>query len=168
MSSGGQIWMALDTGMRKGYPSDVSREQFELVRPLLESARRKTAPRRVDLYEVFCAVLYLLRTGCSRSGHHEEVRETVGHQAEVRARARSPFLRQSLPVLSLEVDAKQRTGQGVEPRREDASIGDLSVRSGSGETFRLASSCPYRLISHVRRPECRFSLEIKGTGHFID
>ena len=50
--------------MRKSYPSDISREQFEMVRTLLESARRKTSPRRVDLYEVFCAVLYLLRSGC--------------------------------------------------------------------------------------------------------
>lgn len=50
--------------MRKGYPSDIKREQFEVIRPLLESAHRKTAPRKVELYEVFCAVLYLLRTGC--------------------------------------------------------------------------------------------------------
>ncbi|CAI10581.1 putative transposase, fragment (plasmid) [Aromatoleum aromaticum EbN1] len=50
--------------MRKSYPSAISREQFEIIRPLLESARRKTCPRRVDLYEVFCAVLYLLRSGC--------------------------------------------------------------------------------------------------------
>ena len=50
--------------MRKSYPSDISREQFEIIKPLLESARRKTSPRRVDLYEVFCAVLYLLRSGC--------------------------------------------------------------------------------------------------------
>ncbi|MDH1447320.1 IS5 family transposase [Comamonas aquatica] len=50
--------------MRKGYPSDIKREQFEAIGPLLESARRKTAPRKVELYEVFCAVLYLLRTGC--------------------------------------------------------------------------------------------------------
>ena len=50
--------------MRKGYPSDIKREQFEAIRSLLESARRKTAPRKVELYEVFCAVLYLLRTGC--------------------------------------------------------------------------------------------------------
>ena len=50
--------------MRKSYPSDISREQFEIIKPLLESARKKTAPRQVDLYEVFCAVLYLLRTGC--------------------------------------------------------------------------------------------------------
>ena len=50
--------------MRKSYPSDISREQFELIKLLLERARRKTSPRRIDLYEVFCAVLYLLRTGC--------------------------------------------------------------------------------------------------------
>ena len=48
----------------KKYPSDISRQQFDLVQPLLEQARRKTKPRTVDLYEVFCAVLYLLRTGC--------------------------------------------------------------------------------------------------------
>lgn len=34
--------------------------------PLLEQARRKTKPRTVNLYEVFCAVLYLLRKGCPR------------------------------------------------------------------------------------------------------
>ncbi|SCX29074.1 Putative transposase of IS4/5 family, partial [Nitrosomonas eutropha] len=50
--------------MRKSYLSDISREQFELIKPLLESARRKTSPRRIDLYEVFCAVLYLLKSGC--------------------------------------------------------------------------------------------------------
>ena len=50
--------------MRKSYPSDISRDQFEVIKLLLESARRKTSPRRVDLYEVFCAVLYLLRSGC--------------------------------------------------------------------------------------------------------
>lgn len=30
----------------------------------MESARKSTRLRSVDLYEVFCAVLYLLRTGC--------------------------------------------------------------------------------------------------------
>lgn len=50
--------------MRKKYPSDISREQFELIRPLLESVRKTTKPRTVDLYEVFCGVLYLLKSGC--------------------------------------------------------------------------------------------------------
>ncbi|MFT4179807.1 MAG: hypothetical protein QM612_10175, partial [Thermomonas sp.] len=30
-------------GMRHPYPSDISREQFETILPLLESARKKTA-----------------------------------------------------------------------------------------------------------------------------
>lgn len=50
--------------MRKKYPSDISREQFAAIRVVLEEARKKTKPRTVDLYEVWCAVLYLLRTGC--------------------------------------------------------------------------------------------------------
>ena len=53
--------------MRKTYPSDVSREQFEKILPILESARRKTKPRKLDLYDVFCAVLYLLKSGCQWS-----------------------------------------------------------------------------------------------------
>jgi len=50
--------------MRKKYPSDISREQFEQIKGLLESARKKTRPRTVDLYDVFCAVLYLPESGC--------------------------------------------------------------------------------------------------------
>ncbi|WP_425520969.1 IS5 family transposase [Xanthomonas nasturtii] len=49
---------------QKTYPSDMSREQFAHVLPILEQARKRTKPRRVDLYEVWCAVLYVLRTGC--------------------------------------------------------------------------------------------------------
>ena len=49
--------------MRKTYPSDITREQFERIQLILESARKKTSPRKVDLYEVFCAVLYILKTG---------------------------------------------------------------------------------------------------------
>ena len=50
--------------MRRKYPSDISREMFEQIRPLLEGVRKQTKPRTVDLYEVFCAVLYLLKSGC--------------------------------------------------------------------------------------------------------
>ena len=46
------------------YPSDVSREQFSIIEPLLESVRKKTKPRTVDLYAVFCGVLYVLKSGC--------------------------------------------------------------------------------------------------------
>ena len=50
--------------MRPRYPSDVSRSVFERIRPDLESVRKRTKPRRVDLYDIFCAVLYVVKTGC--------------------------------------------------------------------------------------------------------
>ena len=48
----------------KRYQSDITREQFERIRPMLESARKKTRPRTVDLFDVFNGVLYILKTGC--------------------------------------------------------------------------------------------------------
>ena len=50
--------------MRDVYPSDISREQFEAIRDLLEQAGKKTKPRIVDLDDVFRAVLYVLKSGC--------------------------------------------------------------------------------------------------------
>ena len=50
--------------MSHSYPSDISREQFARILPTLESAPRRTKPRTVDLYDVFCGVLYLLKSGC--------------------------------------------------------------------------------------------------------
>lgn len=44
---------------------DPSREQFEQVRPLLEQVRKRTKSNSPDLYDVWCAVLYRVRTGCS-------------------------------------------------------------------------------------------------------
>ena len=49
---------------RKIYPSDITREQFEKIRTELENFKKHTKPRTVDLYEVFCAVLYVLKSGC--------------------------------------------------------------------------------------------------------
>jgi len=49
---------------RKPYPSDIRQAQFETIRPLLEGVRKRTKPRTVDLYEVFSAILYVLKSGC--------------------------------------------------------------------------------------------------------
>ena len=51
--------------MRKEYPSDISREQFEKIREYLEGSTKKTHPRRYDIYDIFCAILYLLKEGCT-------------------------------------------------------------------------------------------------------
>ncbi|GHU56640.1 hypothetical protein AGMMS49975_20330 [Clostridia bacterium] len=51
--------------MRQPYPSDVTREQFALIEGDLKSAKKSTKPRVVDLYEIFCAVLYVVKNGCT-------------------------------------------------------------------------------------------------------
>ena len=51
--------------MRQAYPSDITREQFALIEDDLKAAKKTTRPRTVDLYEIFCAVLYVLKNGCT-------------------------------------------------------------------------------------------------------
>ena len=50
--------------MRPTYPSDITREQFEVIGHILESAQKITRPQHYDLYDIFCAILYILREGC--------------------------------------------------------------------------------------------------------
>ena len=45
------------------YPSDISREEFEMIRTELEGAKKRTKPREIDLYDIFCAILYLVKGG---------------------------------------------------------------------------------------------------------
>ena len=45
------------------YPSDITREQFELFRVMLESLKSITKPRKYDLYDIFCAICYVLVGG---------------------------------------------------------------------------------------------------------
>jgi len=45
------------------YPSDITREQFEIIRRDLEKAKKTTKPREIDLYSVFCAILYIIKGG---------------------------------------------------------------------------------------------------------
>ena len=45
------------------YPSDISREEFEIVREDLETAKKRTKPHQTDLYDIFCAILYVIKGG---------------------------------------------------------------------------------------------------------
>lgn len=51
--------------MRKPYPSDITREQYELVRHNLENFKKVTHPRDYDLYDILCGVLYIVKEGVS-------------------------------------------------------------------------------------------------------
>jgi transposase len=50
--------------MRKEYPSDITRDQFKLIEPRLKKAKKETHPPKYELYEIYCAIQYVLREGC--------------------------------------------------------------------------------------------------------
>jgi transposase len=45
-------------------PAILVESSLKKIEPLLSNARKKTRPRTLDLYEVFCGILYLLKSGC--------------------------------------------------------------------------------------------------------
>ena len=45
------------------YESDITREQYEIIRKDLEGAKKQTKPRQIDLYSIFCAILYIVKGG---------------------------------------------------------------------------------------------------------
>ena len=57
------LFSLLNAANQTEVPSDISPEQFESILPILEKARKTTKPRIIDLYDVVCAVLYLLNSG---------------------------------------------------------------------------------------------------------
>jgi transposase len=46
------------------YPSDITTEQFEIIRPQLEKFKKKTKPRKIELYDILCGILYVLKSAC--------------------------------------------------------------------------------------------------------
>ena len=50
--------------MSKAYPSNLSEDQFELLKDLIPAAKPGGRPRTVDMHEVLNAIFYLLCEGC--------------------------------------------------------------------------------------------------------
>src|SRR5438034_7018285 len=50
--------------MRKRYPSDLTDAQWQVVEPLIPSAKHGGRPRQVDMREVVNTLFYQARTGC--------------------------------------------------------------------------------------------------------
>ncbi len=73
---------------RKHYPRDISREQLEQIRPFFEGSRKRTSPRKVDLYDIFCEILYLLSLpgGYSPNGEYlpDADKVCIAHSAQLR------------------------------------------------------------------------------------
>jgi transposase len=50
--------------MQRRYATDLTNEQWEMIRPLVECERVMGGPTEVDLREVVNGLLYLTRSGC--------------------------------------------------------------------------------------------------------
>jgi len=47
--------------MGKAYLSDITKEQFEKIREELEGLKKKTHSKKYEVYDIFCAILYILK-----------------------------------------------------------------------------------------------------------
>jgi transposase len=54
--------------MRATYSGGITREQFPVIEHEPQSGRKVTRPRTYDLYDIFCAILYVLKEGCTWRG----------------------------------------------------------------------------------------------------
>ena len=93
---------------RAAYPSDISRTQFEAIRPVLENFRRRTKPKTIDLYDIYCAILYVTKTGCQWSAlpHDYPAPHTVYtyfRQWAAKPHADQPSLLEQLLVKQVEL-----------------------------------------------------------------
>lgn len=50
---------------RKAYPSDLTDGQWEIIKPLIPSAKPGGRPRCVDMREILNGIMYVLRSGCA-------------------------------------------------------------------------------------------------------
>lgn len=50
---------------RTSYPSDLTDEQWSLIKPLIPAPKPGGRPRSLDMRQVLNAILYLARTGCA-------------------------------------------------------------------------------------------------------
>ncbi|ABI59767.1 transposase-like protein [Nitrosomonas eutropha C91] len=50
--------------MRASYLSALSQKQLAVIQLILERVRKVTKPRIIDLFAVFCTVVYILKTDC--------------------------------------------------------------------------------------------------------
>ncbi|WP_221913965.1 IS5 family transposase [Thiorhodospira sibirica] len=149
--------------MRHTYPSDLRREPFEQIRALLESGRKKTAPRRVDLYDVFCAVLYRLGTGCQWRALPSEYPKwrTVHHSFTIWSEPREggSLLEQALKKNQVSA-ARKKQGR-------NASATRLIVDAQSVKNADTAEHKGYdagKKVSGIKRP---VAVDTQGLPHAV-
>ena len=128
---------------RPEFATDISREEFEAVRGMLEAARRKTRPRKHDLYDVFNAMLYFLDTGAAwrslpkafppwRTVHEYFTQWTMAREGE-RSLLELALEKAGRPKELARLKSKLASSKGDDLLNQAVNVGDIKVLAASIE-----------------------------------
>lgn len=110
---------------RKGYPSDVTDEQWALIELMLRRKPGPGTPTRVDLRAVLNALLYVLRTGCQ----WEMLPREFPHESTVRY-YRTKWMREgTLEQIHSVLREQVRAAAGRETQPSAAIIDSQTVKT---------------------------------------
>jgi transposase len=150
---------------RKHYPSDISVEQFERIRGLLEGSKKRTCPRRVDLYDVFFAILYLLKNAAvwralpSDFPPASTVRYYFDQWSKVPDDASSSLLEQALKNLV----AQEHVSNGRQPLTSFCIVDAQSVKNA--DTAKHKGYDAGKKVSGIKR---HIAVDSQGLPHAIE
>jgi putative transposase len=111
--------------MRKPYKTDLTDEQWEILKPLIPPARPGGRPREVDMREVVNTLLYQARTGCQwEMLPHDLLSKSTGYDYFAQWRDDGTW-RRIVDALRREV----RTAAGREPTPRVGYIDSQTVKT---------------------------------------
>ena len=115
----------MDVPARKGYPSDLTDEQWAIIEPLIPASKHGGRPRQVDMREVLNTIFYLNRTGCQWDMlPHDLLPKSTVYDYFARLRDDGTWQR----ILDA-LRAGVRIAVGREPTPSAASIDSQSVKT---------------------------------------
>ena len=116
--------------MRNPYPSDITQEQFEVIRHILESQKKVTHPRTYDIYDIFCGILYILREGCRwRSLPHDFPKWQNCYKHYSGWKRKGPDGKSALDKALEELVASERVITGRKPNPTLGIVDSKSVKN---------------------------------------
>lgn len=114
--------------MRPSYPSDLSQDQYELLRDLLPAAKPGGRPRSVDLWEILNAILYVLVEGI----HWRGMPHDLPPWPTVYTYFRNWHQDGTWVKIHDHLRDWERMAQGRDPRPSEASVDSQSVKTAAG------------------------------------
>ena len=93
--------------MRASYPSDINREQFTKILPILATSRKKTKPQKIDLYEIFCGIAYVLKSGCQWRTCYDYFQKWSEKRVDEKGEKMDSILEECLKKISWRGETKQ-------------------------------------------------------------